>query len=121
MRVLVCGDREWKNRELIRRQLESIHLGVGIEAVIEGECVGADTIAREEAEKLGIKVIPFTPKWRLYGIAAGPIRNKQMIDEGKPELVLAFHNDLSKSKGTKNMIEQAKKAGVKVQVIKESV
>lgn len=48
-----------------------------------------------------------------------PIRNKQMLDEGKPDLVLAFHTDIENSKGTKNMIYQAKKRGIKVILIKE--
>lgn len=119
LRVLVCGDRNWKNRQLIREQLKAIQATVGLDVVIEGECEGADTIAKQEAEKLGIKVIPFPADWKRYGLAAGPIRNTQMIKEGKPNFVLAFHNNLGKSKGTKNMVEQAKKAGIVVQVIHE--
>jgi hypothetical protein len=34
-----------------------------------------------------------------------------------PDLVLAFHDDISKSKGTRNMVDQAMKAGVKVVII----
>ena len=36
-----------------------------------------------------------------------------------PHLVVAFHRDISKSKGTKDMVKQAEKAGIKVQVIKK--
>jgi len=42
-----------------------------------------------------------------------------MLDEGKPDLVLAFHTDIKNSKGTKNMIQQAEKRGIKVILIKE--
>jgi hypothetical protein len=59
-------------------------------------------------------VYSFPADWETYGKAAGPIRNTQMLTEGNPDMVAAFHNDISKSKGTKNMIVQAKKAGIKV-------
>lgn len=119
LRVLVCGDRNWANRKLIRSRLIITQIISNIEVLIEGECSGADRIAREEAEKLGIKVMPFPAKWSKYGRAAGPIRNQRMIDEGKPDLVLAFHNNLDKSRGTKDMINRAQKAGIKFIVVSE--
>ena len=42
-----------------------------------------------------------------------------MIDEGKPDFVAAFHNNIDQSKGTKNMINQAKKAGIPFKVISD--
>jgi len=56
--------------------------------------------------------------WERYGRAAGPIRNRQMI-ETKPNLVLAFHNNLALSKGTKNTVDQARKAKIPVKVLAE--
>lgn len=43
-------------------------------------------------------------------------RNKEMLEKGKPDLVVAFHENLEKSKGTKNMIMQAKAKGVPIKV-----
>jgi hypothetical protein len=43
--------------------------------------------------------------------AAGPIRNKQMLDEAKPDLVIAFPG------GTANTVRQVREAGVPVMVI----
>lgn len=82
--------------------------------VIEGEAPGADTLAREAAEYFGIPVLAFPANWQKYGRAAGPIRNTEMLNEGKPDMVVAFHNDYLHSKGTKNMVEQALKRGLKV-------
>ena len=107
MRVLICGDRDWDDKEIIRHYIPLL-----IDCVIEGGARGADTCARLVAEELGIPIIEFPAKWGEYGKAAGPIRNKQMLTEGKPDLVLAFHDDIENSKGTKNMMEQAKKAGI---------
>lgn len=55
--------------------------------------------------------------WKTYGRAAGPIRNRQMLTCGQPDLVLAFHDALEISKGTANMVKIARKAGVPVVVI----
>lgn len=82
------------------------------DVVIEGEARGADTMAREAAEQLGIPVLPFPADWTRFGKAAGPIRNRQMLTEGKPTEVIAFHHDISKSRGTRDMVVQARKHGI---------
>ena len=61
---------------------------------------------------LRIPVEKYPADWTRYGYAAGPIRNQQMLDEGRPSLVLAFHNDFEHSKGTKDMIDKARKANI---------
>jgi hypothetical protein len=89
-----------------------VHHRDGIVAVIEGEAPGADTMAREWAEDNGVLPEKFPADWDRYGRAAGPIRNKQMLVEGKPDLVLAFSYDLKTSRGTRNMVTQALAANV---------
>lgn len=113
MRVLVCGDRDWKDRETIYKRLSSLPPET---IIIEGDCRGADRTAGEVATGLGFEVLAFPVDWR-GGSWRGPARNKQMLREGKPELVIAFHSDLDKSKGTAGMIKLARKAGVPVEVI----
>jgi hypothetical protein len=61
------------------------------------------------------QIKPYPADWDKYGKAAGPIRNKQMLDEGNPEKVIAFR--FKNSRGTQNMINQAEKAGIKTIVI----
>lgn len=114
-RVLVCGDRNWTNGRLIREHLQVL----GAEVVIEGEASGADSLARKAAEELGLEVVPFPANWKKFGRAAGPIRNQLMLDEGKPTYVLAFHNDIEHSKGTKDMVARARKAHIPVREVKE--
>lgn len=116
MRVLVCGDRNWRNMSVIERELKKFPPGT---IVIHGAARGADTLGGFVADKLGFKVIPFPAKWNIYGRAAGPIRNQVMIDEGMPELVLAFHENLSESKGTKDMVNRARSVGIKVEVFEK--
>jgi hypothetical protein len=82
------------------------------DVVIHGAARGADTIAGWLAEQRGLQVMEFPAQWQKYGKSAGPIRNKQMLDEGKPDKVYAFYSDKKKSRGTANMAKQAKKAGI---------
>jgi len=81
--------------------------------IIEGECRGADLIAREVAEELGMIVEPHPAEWNKFGKRAGPLRNQEMLNSGV-DLVLAFHEDLSQSKGTKHMVEIARKNNIPV-------
>lgn len=84
--------------------------------VIEGGAPGADALSLEAAEAFDVCVQSFPAEWEKYGKAAGPIRNTQMLNEGKPELVIAFHDDLQNSKGTRNMVQQAEKRKIPVKV-----
>lgn len=116
MRVLICGDRNWGDYPLVFATLANLHAVTPVEVVIEGEARGADIMGRDAAEALDIPVLKFAADWDRFGKAAGPRRNVQMLDEGKPDLVLAFHNDLSKSKGTKHMVTIARQRGIEVRV-----
>jgi len=98
--------------------------------VIEGGAWGADGIAAWWAENSPMHESPgvidedwgvphllheqYPARWDLHKKAAGPIRNKQMLVEGKPTLVVAFSVDFANSVGTNDMIKQATKAGVPV-------
>lgn len=111
MRVLVCGGRNFNDALTLGSWLGGIHKNDGpITLLIEGGARGADYMARKFAEWQKIPVKTFEADWDRYGNAAGPIRNKQMLDEGKPDLVLAFEG----GRGTANMVEQAKAVGVRV-------
>lgn len=134
MRVLVCGARDWDNKKKIREALKKENWPPGrVELVIGGQkkpviakpfagsltkTIGADYQARQVAMELGIPVMEFPAEWEFYGIKAGPLRNFWMLKYGEPDLVLAFHKDLGKSKGTKNMVERAIKESIPVRVIK---
>lgn len=85
-----------------------------ITEIIEGEARGADTLSRLYGEYKGIPVRAFPADWALHGRRAGPIRNRRMLVEGAPDLVIAFR--APQSRGTQNMIEQARKAGIEVHV-----
>lgn len=92
--------------------------------VIEGAAPGADTCAHEWATTPGPHPAAGPADWMLvlnerypavwtrHGKRAGYVRNQQMLDEGKPELVVAFYDGLERSRGTQMMTDIARKAGV---------
>lgn len=114
MRVLACGDRNWDDLFIIERVLA--FLGPN-DTLINGCARGADTLAAWAASENGCKLEDYPADWNTHKKAAGPIRNQQMLDEGKPELVFAFHSNLQSSKGTKDMVKRAVGAGIPVYVI----
>lgn len=120
MRVLVCGDREWSDVTTIERELDAIRNELERPEpmfIIHGACRGADQIAGEYARRNGCYERAFPADWNTHGKKAGPIRNRQMLREGKPDLVLAFHNNIAASKGTKDMISAAQAAHVRVKLV----
>lgn len=114
MRLLVCGDRDWTDREAIRRELVVLPLDT---VVIHGAARGADQIANDAALVLGLRVVAFPADWKRYGRAAGVIRNQQMLDEGEPDRVYAFHDHINESRGTLDMVTRARRAGIPTTVL----
>lgn len=115
MRVIACGDRHWQNENLI---LYIFHR-MPLTTVIHGGCRGADEAAGRVAAKLGLEVIVHKASWDTYGGAAGPIRNEKMLTE-EPDLVIAFHSILSRSKGTKDMVMRAITADIPVLIFPDA-
>lgn len=114
MRVLVCGGRDFADRDLFastmsRFKPKPLH-DCAEHIIIHGGAPGADALAQEWVEVFGGRQRIFPADWTLYGKAAGPIRNQRMLDEGKPELVVAFPG----GSGTADMVRRARKAGVEV-------
>jgi hypothetical protein len=112
-RLLICGDREWTDEKAIEAIIDCYRaFPPGMECLIHGNCRGADRIAGKIAKAKGIKVLAFPADWDRHGPKAGAMRNRQMLNEGHPNLVIGFHNHISDSKGTKDMLQAAQKAGI---------
>jgi hypothetical protein len=124
MRVLVCGSRTFEDEHDVLQALvtglaEIIELS-GYMTLIHGNAPGADSLAASAVRTApaGAAVESYPADWDKYGKAAGPLRNQQMMDEGKPELVIAFiDKPLEDSRGTNNMVTKARAAGLPVYVV----
>lgn len=112
MRALVCGGRNYADYTLLKEVLDGFEnfKGEKITTVIHGAARGADTLAGRWARETGRQVEIYPANWKEHGKAAGPIRNREMLVEGRPEVVIAFPG----GSGTANMVSISKKAGVTV-------
>jgi len=101
MILLVCGGRDYKDRNLVWRVLDSFLFDV----LVHGACnSGADFFASMWARNRGHKKVKEYPAdWEKHGNAAGPIRNQFMLEDAKPNFVIAFPG----GKGTANMVALA--------------
>ena len=109
MRVLICGDRHYADVDKVDAYIARLPQDA---VVIHGGAKGADSIAGQCASNRKLEVLEFPADWQRYGRGAGPIRNKQMLAMGQPDMVVYFHPNLSASKGTKHMIRIAREHGV---------
>jgi hypothetical protein len=122
MRVLVCGGRNFRNSGAVFDALDDIDKARPISVIIEGGqrkyemgriVGGADFWAFKWANSRCRRKLRFRAEWREYGRAAGPMRNQRMLDEGKPDMVVAFPG----GDGTADMVARARAAAIEVMEI----
>lgn len=109
MKVLVCGSRNWTNRDAINQRIAELPSG---SIVIQGGAPGADIMARHAAALADLHWAEVPAMWR-NGRGAGFARNRAMLDLG-PDLVIAFQRD--NSRGTQHTIDEARRRGIVVEV-----
>lgn len=130
-KVLVCGSRDWTDRETIREWIRKLPKGSIVVHGNNGErdhrgvaIKGADIIAGDEASAVDFEVRPYPASWKEYGDSAGPKRNQQMVDVEQPDVVIAFTEALMRGKGTMtrptgttDCVMRALAAGIRVTII----
>ena len=113
IRVLICGGRDWNRHDMTFQLLDRYLQSQPISVVIHGAARGADTLADRWAKSRNIPVMPFpvtSREWQTIGRKAGHIRNQRMLDQGKPDVVIAFPG----GPGTRGMMQKARAARVPV-------
>jgi hypothetical protein len=114
-KILVCGSRDYEDYDKIEKTVRDFLTKDTI--FIQGGAPGADTLAGQIARNNGVHCAQVDALWNSFGRAAGPLRNAAMLAL-EPEIVFAFYTNYAKSRGTKNMVKQAKGKGVRVVEIK---
>lgn len=110
MRLLVCGGRSYDDRERLFAALDLAAAKCGMSTLIHGGARGADRLAGEWAAARRIQETVYPAGWTEFGRRAGPIRNQRMLDDGRPDGVVAFPGGA----GTADMIRRANAAGLPV-------
>lgn len=118
VRIIVCGSRGWTDREMIREfmQVTAVHHKHDRVVIVHGDARGADRMAGEEAERVGLEVEAHPADWRRWGKRAGPFRNEHMLSLGCTRVV-AFWDGYSR--GTGHMVRIAREADQRVLCVRE--
>lgn len=118
-RVLMFGARDWPYTQPIVRELEGLKSKHGKRLIIiTGGASGADSEVAFQARSMDIHVAQVDALWETRGRGAGPQRNTAMLAL-IPHEGIAFHEDITASKGTNNMRNQLTKAGITVRVVRK--
>ena len=119
MRIIVCGGRNYGQdkyeRDYIRDILLKFHEFNKVTEVITGGAAGVDIVALNWAKDNNLKWKRCPAQWKKYGRAAGPIRNRQILLDHKPDHVIAFPGGV----GTEDMRHKAFVADVPVTIIEK--
>lgn len=112
--ILVCGGRNYRDRQRIREVLDEYMPPRPIDppTIIHGGARGADKTAADVAMHEGFWVTAHPANWVRYGKAAGPIRNREMLDR-VPDLVIAFPGGT----GTADTVAEARRRGIPVREV----
>lgn len=111
MKLLVCGGRNYNDKLAVYGALDRAHAKREITLLIHGACrTGADALAEAWAKGREIPYLGHPAPWKLYDKAAGPLRNRLMLELYAPDGVVAFPGGA----GTADMIQRAEMAGLKV-------
>ena len=119
IRVIVCGSRNYSDfDESFKVLLRLFGQVLPDVEIVSGTCRGGDMCGEHFASVCGLPVSRFPADWNRFGKSAGPRRNEQMLQYALQAnaFVVAFWDGASK--GTRNMVQIARQAGVPVCVVK---
>jgi hypothetical protein len=101
---LICGGRDFTDKVMFQEAMSEIITRFGVPLkVVHGGYRGADTLADDWARSLAIEAVPVKAEWTKYGPGAGPVRNQKMLDDHRPNKVIAFPGH----DGTADMVRRA--------------
>ena len=117
-KIIIAGSRDFLNYELLKSECNDhinslTNLHDNSIAIISGNARGADRLGEKYAEEHNYKCHIMPADWNKHGMRAGYLRNSDMAKQANA--LIAFWD--GKSKGTKNMIQEAKKANLDIKVI----
>ena len=112
-KVIIAGTRTFEDYDFLCRYADKkLSQIVGGVEIVSGGARGADALGERYARDRGYDLKVFPADWNRYGKRAGYLRNRQMAEYA--DALLAFWD--GRSRGTRNMIDEAIARGLKVGV-----
>lgn len=108
--ILIAGSRDFNDYKTAESYIDMCISNIRKKyeiTVISGGARGADSIGEQYANKNGFAIKRYLPDWERYGKAAGPRRNKAMVE--KADYIICFWN--GESRGTDSTVKYAKLFG----------
>ena len=115
-RVIIAGSRSFNAYTLLREHCLSVlqeKMKTHRVIIVSGHARGADSLGERFAKEFRLPFELHPAKWRLVGKAAGMVRNAEMAKCS--DALIAFWD--GESRGTRHMINFARKRGLEVSVI----
>ena len=109
IRLIIAGSRDIDNYNqvvlliedaLYRLKIDKENIG----CILSGTCRGVDKCGEKWAKENNIEVCQYPARWSMFGKAAGPKRNAEMVEDADA-LIVIHYND---SKGSKDILKKAK-------------
>lgn len=113
MKVIISGFRNFHSYNKLKAYCDNVLSAQSEIEIVSGGADGADSLGERYAKENGYKLTVFKADWDKHGKAAGQIRNAEMAKYA--DALICFWD--GQSRGSKNMIEEAKKAGLKYRVV----
>ena len=123
LRIIIAGSRDFNDYELLKKSaIEIIAKKImlpDLTRIVSGGARGADTLGERFANEMGLEISRFIPDWDSLGKRAGYVRNAEMakfaVEDDNDGMLIAFWD--GQSRGTKHMIDLAKRYGLEVHVV----
>lgn len=115
MKCIIAGSRSVTDYEILLAAIAYLPWRRDITEIVSGGADGADALGERYAKERKLRLTVMPADWIAYGRSAGPRRNRDMAQYVFPDGALIALWD-GESRGTQNMIEEARKRHLKVLV-----
>jgi hypothetical protein len=117
VKTIIAGSRSIKSLSTVINAFNGCQFKDKITEIVSGGATGVDQLGEQLAKKIGVSTKIFLANWQKYGKMAGMIRNREMAQYA--DALIAVYDGVSR--GTKNMIEEATKRGLKIYVFNAKI
>ncbi len=117
-KIIIAGGRDFDDYPMLEQKVDEVLAELRSPGdkfkIVSGGAKGADSLGEKYARKRNCELKTYPANWEKYGKSAGYRRNKKMAKYAG--ICICFWD--GKSKGTKHMIDLAKKYDLELYIFK---